>query len=147
MGLADHVLRMREVLCWQPFALFCQVSFVPHAIAQGTIPVLALMDFLKLVHFLTVYLNRRQGFGHRIPVVYVELQQQDVEDIVNTASLLQMLQVVGLRAYLLHDLVRFIESMVELLLRCFIQMFLPDNQTMSPTSNTRGFVRLLAYFC
>jgi hypothetical protein len=48
---------------------------------------------------------------------------------------------------LLHDLVRFIESMVELLLRCFIQMFLPDNQTMSPTSNTRGFVRLLAYFC
>ncbi len=59
MKLADHVLHMRQVLYWQPFALLQQVFFVLHAIAQGTIPVLALKDLHELVLFLTVYFNRQ----------------------------------------------------------------------------------------
>ncbi len=68
-------------------------------IVQGTIPVLALEDFLTLVLFLVVYLNRQHGFGHCTPIGYVQLQQQDMEDVMNAASLLRKVQVVGLFAY------------------------------------------------
>jgi hypothetical protein len=79
---------MREVLYWQPFALLCRVSFVLHAKAQGTISVLVLEDFLELLLLLTVYFDRQQRFRRCTPVGYVWLQQQDVEDVIDAASLL-----------------------------------------------------------
>jgi hypothetical protein len=88
MELADHVLRMYEVLCQQPFAIFRHVSFVLHAIVQGTVPVLALEDFLKLILLIAVFFNRRQRFRRCTPVRYVRLQQRDVKDVIDAASLL-----------------------------------------------------------
>ncbi len=115
MELADHVLHKCEVLCGQPFTLFRQVSFVLHAIAQGTTPVLALVNHLELLLLLTVYFNGRQWFRRCTPVGYVRLQQQEVEDIVNAASLLRKLQAIDLHAYLLYNWVGSVEPMVELL--------------------------------
>jgi hypothetical protein len=73
MELADHVLRMREVLCQQPIALFRRASFVLHTVAQRTVPVLTLEDLLKLVLLLTVYFDRQRRFGRCTPVGYVRL--------------------------------------------------------------------------
>ncbi len=115
MKLADHVLRMHEVLCRQLFALFHRLSFVLHAIAQGTILVLALEDLLKLVLLLIVYFNGQPEFEHCTPVGYIQLQQRDVEDVVIAASLLQKLQAVGLCTYPQHDQVGPVELLVKLL--------------------------------
>ncbi len=86
--LADYVLHIHDVICQQPWALFCRVSFVLYAIVQGTIPVLALEDLLEFVLFLAIYLNRRQGFRCCMPIGYIWLQQQHMEDVITFASLL-----------------------------------------------------------
>jgi hypothetical protein len=115
MELANHVLCMSKVLRQQPFAQFCQVSLVLHAIAQGTIPLVALEDLLKLILLRAIYFNRRRGFGCCTLVRYVWLQQQDLEHVVNVASLLRKLQAICLRAYLLYYRLGSLKPMAELL--------------------------------
>ncbi len=52
---------------------------------------------------------------HCTPVRYVQICQQDVEDIVNAVSLQRKLQAVGMRAYPLPNPIGSVEAMVELL--------------------------------
>ncbi len=70
----DHVRRFPEVLCHQPYALFCRVSFVLDSVAERVIAVRTLEDLFKFVLFFAVNLNRWRWLGRATPVKYIRLE-------------------------------------------------------------------------